>query len=78
MRSYGQRQRTFGPWVSVRQPAFSHAAYDDFRVVRDNLSGGNRTTRGRVIPFCLFTDPELARIGMNETEAGPQRSISEW
>jgi pyruvate/2-oxoglutarate dehydrogenase complex dihydrolipoamide dehydrogenase (E3) component len=50
-------------------PQFTHVAYDDFRVVRDNLTGGHRTTQGRLIPFCLFTDPEFARIGLNETEA---------
>jgi pyruvate/2-oxoglutarate dehydrogenase complex dihydrolipoamide dehydrogenase (E3) component len=50
-------------------PQFTHVAYDDFRVVRDNLSGGVRTTRDRLIPFCMFTDPELARVGLNETEA---------
>jgi pyruvate/2-oxoglutarate dehydrogenase complex dihydrolipoamide dehydrogenase (E3) component len=50
-------------------PQFTHVAFDDFRVVHENLSGGNRTTRDRLIPFCMFTDPELARVGMNETEA---------
>ena len=50
-------------------PHFTHIAFDDFRVVRDNLSGGHRVTTGRQVPFCLFTDPELARIGLNETEA---------
>jgi pyruvate/2-oxoglutarate dehydrogenase complex dihydrolipoamide dehydrogenase (E3) component len=50
-------------------PQFTHVAFDDFRVVRDNLNGGNRTTRDRLIPFCMFTDPELARIGLNESEA---------
>jgi pyruvate/2-oxoglutarate dehydrogenase complex dihydrolipoamide dehydrogenase (E3) component len=50
-------------------PQFTHVAYDDFRVVRDNLNGGNRTTRDRLIPFCMFTDPELARVGLNESEA---------
>jgi pyruvate/2-oxoglutarate dehydrogenase complex dihydrolipoamide dehydrogenase (E3) component len=50
-------------------PHFTHVAYDDFRVVLDNLNGGSRTTRDRLIPFCMFTDPELARVGMNETEA---------
>lgn len=49
-------------------PQFTHVGYDDFRVVLDNLSGGSRTTRGRLIPYCLFTDPELAHVGMNETE----------
>ena len=50
-------------------PQFTHVAYNDFRVVRDNLSGGSRTTRDRLIPFCMFTDPELARVGLNESEA---------
>jgi pyruvate/2-oxoglutarate dehydrogenase complex dihydrolipoamide dehydrogenase (E3) component len=50
-------------------PQFTHVSEDDFRVIRDNLAGGNRTTRDRLIPFCLFTDPALARVGLNETEA---------
>ena len=50
-------------------PQFTHVAFDDFRIVRDNLNGGNRTTRNRLIPFCMFTDPELARVGLNESEA---------
>jgi len=50
-------------------PKFTHVAFDDFRVVRDNLNGGGRTTRDRLIPFCMFTDPELARVGLNESEA---------
>jgi pyruvate/2-oxoglutarate dehydrogenase complex dihydrolipoamide dehydrogenase (E3) component len=50
-------------------PHFTHVAFDDFRVVRDHLNGGNRTTRDRLMPFCMFTDPELARVGLNESEA---------
>jgi pyruvate/2-oxoglutarate dehydrogenase complex dihydrolipoamide dehydrogenase (E3) component len=50
-------------------PQFTHVAFDDFRIVHDNLNGGNRTTRNRLIPFCMFTDPELARVGRNESEA---------
>ena len=50
-------------------PQFTHVAFDDFRVVHDNLNGGNRTTKNRLIPFCMFTDPELARVGRNESEA---------
>ena len=50
-------------------PIFTHVAYDDFRIVRDNLNGGPRTTRNRLVPFCMFTDPELARVGLNESEA---------
>ena len=50
-------------------PQFTHAAFDDFRVVHDNLHGGNRTTSGRLVPYCMYTDPELARVGFNESEA---------
>jgi len=50
-------------------PHFTHAAFDDFRVVHDRMSGGTRTTRGRLVPFCMFTDPPLARVGLNESEA---------
>jgi pyruvate/2-oxoglutarate dehydrogenase complex dihydrolipoamide dehydrogenase (E3) component len=50
-------------------PQFTHVGEDDFRVVLDHLAGGQRTTRGRLIPYCLFTDPELAHVGMSESEA---------
>jgi pyruvate/2-oxoglutarate dehydrogenase complex dihydrolipoamide dehydrogenase (E3) component len=50
-------------------PQFTHVAFDDFRIVRDNLTGAQRTTRKRLVPFCMFTDPELARVGLNEIEA---------
>src|SRR5215831_7025714 len=50
-------------------PQFTHVAFDDFRVVRDNLNGGSRTTRDRLVPFCMFTDPELARVDLNERDA---------
>lgn len=53
-------------------PQFTHIGYDDFRVIRDNLSGGNHVTTGRQVPYCMFTDPELARIGLNESEAKAQ------
>ncbi|HTX37445.1 MAG TPA: mercuric reductase [Bryobacteraceae bacterium] len=56
-------------------PQFTHISFDDFRVVFDNLNGGNRTTTGRMVPFCLFTDPELARVGLTESEAR-QRGIA--
>jgi pyruvate/2-oxoglutarate dehydrogenase complex dihydrolipoamide dehydrogenase (E3) component len=48
---------------------FTHVAYDDFRIVRDNLNGGDRSTKDRLVPYVMFTDPELARVGLNETEA---------
>jgi pyruvate/2-oxoglutarate dehydrogenase complex dihydrolipoamide dehydrogenase (E3) component len=50
-------------------PQFTHVSLDDFRIIRDNLAGGNRTTRGRLIPWCLFTDPQVAHVGLSETEA---------
>lgn len=50
-------------------PHFTHVAFDDFRIVFENLNGGNRSTRGRLIPYCLFTDPELAHVGLSESEA---------
>jgi pyruvate/2-oxoglutarate dehydrogenase complex dihydrolipoamide dehydrogenase (E3) component len=50
-------------------PYFTHIGFDDFRVVLANLTGGSRVTTGRQVPFCLFTDPELARIGLSEAEA---------
>jgi len=50
-------------------PHFTHIAFDDSRVVRDNLLGRPRITRGRLVPSCLFLDPELARVGLNETAA---------
>ncbi|MGA3133120.1 MAG: FAD-dependent oxidoreductase [Terracidiphilus sp.] len=53
-------------------PHFTHISEDDFRVVRDNILGGNHVTTGRQVPFCLFTDPEFARIGLSEAEAKKQ------
>ena len=51
-------------------PAFTHVSYDDYRIVAKNLlEGGNATTRDRLIPYCVFTDPELGRIGLTEREA---------
>ena len=50
-------------------PQFTHISLDDFRVIRDNLAGGHRTTEGRLVPFCMFIDPPLARVGMSEREA---------
>jgi pyruvate/2-oxoglutarate dehydrogenase complex dihydrolipoamide dehydrogenase (E3) component len=50
-------------------PQFTHVGFDDFRIVRDNWNGGNRTTRDRLVPYCVFTDPQLGRVGLNEKEA---------
>jgi len=53
-------------------PQFTHVSFDDFRIIRDNFAGANRTTRDRLIPFCMFTDPPLARVGLSEGEAQRQ------
>jgi pyruvate/2-oxoglutarate dehydrogenase complex dihydrolipoamide dehydrogenase (E3) component len=53
-------------------PHFTHIAVDDFRVFRDNLTGKNHVTTRRQVPFCLFTDPEFARVGLSEKEAKKQ------
>ena len=50
-------------------PQFTHASFDDFRVVYDNLNGGSSTTMDRLVPYCMYTDPEVARVGWNESEA---------
>jgi pyruvate/2-oxoglutarate dehydrogenase complex dihydrolipoamide dehydrogenase (E3) component len=53
-------------------PMFTHISEDDFRIVRDNLSGGRRSTHDRLIPYCMFTDPPLAHVGLSEREAERQ------
>jgi len=53
-------------------PQFTHISEDDFRIVRDNLAGGNRSTHNRLVPYCMFTDPPLARVGLGESEAERQ------
>ena len=51
-------------------PAFTHISYDDYRVLRDNLlRGHDRTIEDRPVPYCVFTDPQLGRIGLSESEA---------
>ena len=50
-------------------PQFTHVSIDDFRIIRDNLAGGNRSTRDRLVPYCMFTEPPLARVGLSESEA---------
>ena len=52
-------------------PAFTHISYDDFRVLRANLiAGDDETTRDRLVPYVVFIDPQLGRVGMTEAEAG--------
>jgi pyruvate/2-oxoglutarate dehydrogenase complex dihydrolipoamide dehydrogenase (E3) component len=51
-------------------PAFTHISYDDFRILRDNLLEGKpASTANRMVPYTVFTDPQLGRIGMTESEA---------
>ena len=50
-------------------PLFTHVSVDDFRIIKDNLAGGNRSTRDRLVPYCMFTDPQLAHVGLTEREA---------
>ena len=53
-------------------PQFTHVSEDDFRIIRDNLAGGKRSTRDRLVPYCMFTDPPLAHVGLSEAEAQRQ------
>jgi pyruvate/2-oxoglutarate dehydrogenase complex dihydrolipoamide dehydrogenase (E3) component len=51
-------------------PQFTHISYDDFRILKANLlDGGNRTIRDRPVPYTVFMDPQLGRVGMTENEA---------
>jgi pyruvate/2-oxoglutarate dehydrogenase complex dihydrolipoamide dehydrogenase (E3) component len=58
-------------------PAFTHISYDDFRILRSNLlEGKSASTKDRQVPYCVFIDPQLGRVGLTETEARAQgRSI---
>jgi pyruvate/2-oxoglutarate dehydrogenase complex dihydrolipoamide dehydrogenase (E3) component len=53
-------------------PHFTHVSVDDFRIVKDNMAGGTRSTRDRLIPSVLFTDPPLAQVGLTEQQARRQ------
>jgi pyruvate/2-oxoglutarate dehydrogenase complex dihydrolipoamide dehydrogenase (E3) component len=57
-------------------PQFAHVSIDDFRIIRDNLAGANRSTRGRLVPYCMFTEPPLARVGLSEREAQQQGIVT--
>jgi pyruvate/2-oxoglutarate dehydrogenase complex dihydrolipoamide dehydrogenase (E3) component len=62
-----------GVWAAgecAGSPHFTHISENDFQIVAENIQGGHRVTTGRQVPFCMFTDPEFARIGLSETEAG--------
>jgi pyruvate/2-oxoglutarate dehydrogenase complex dihydrolipoamide dehydrogenase (E3) component len=53
-------------------PQLTHVSVDDFRIVRDNMAGGNRRTTDRLVPYVVFTEPPLARVGLSEAEAARQ------
>jgi pyruvate/2-oxoglutarate dehydrogenase complex dihydrolipoamide dehydrogenase (E3) component len=50
-------------------PQFTHASVDDFRIIADNQAGAHRSTRDRLVPYCVFTDPPLAHVGLSERDA---------
>jgi pyruvate/2-oxoglutarate dehydrogenase complex dihydrolipoamide dehydrogenase (E3) component len=50
-------------------PYFTHVSEDDANIILENLNGGHRGTSGRLVPYCVFIDPELARVGLNESQA---------
>lgn len=69
-----ERLETSAPGISAigecaGSPQFTHVSFDDFRIIRDNLAGGSRTNRDRLVPYCMFTDPPLAHVGLSEGEA---------
>ena len=54
-------------------PAFTHISYDDYRILRTNLiEGGSATTTGRLVPYTVYIDPQLGRVGLGEEEAQRQ------
>ncbi len=54
-------------------PAFTHTAYDDVRILRTNLlEQGSAGTQDRLVPYTIFIDPQLGRVGLSETEAREQ------
>lgn len=72
-----ERLQTTAPGVwaigeCAGSPQFTHVSVDDFRIVRDNMAGGNRGRSDRLIPHVVFTDPPLARVGLSEGEAQRQ------
>ena len=68
------RLETSAPYVwaigeCAGSPYFTHVSRDDFAIIHENLNGGHRSTRNRLVPYCVFIDPELARVGLNESQA---------
>jgi pyruvate/2-oxoglutarate dehydrogenase complex dihydrolipoamide dehydrogenase (E3) component len=72
-----ERLRTSAPGVwaigeCAGSPQFTHISVDDFRIVASAMAGGTRTTKDRPVPYVVFTDPSLARVGLSEVEAQQQ------
>ncbi len=72
-----ERLQTTAPGVwaigeCAGSPQFTHISVDDFRIVADNMAGGSRRTVDRQVPYVMFTDPPLARVGLSEAEAQRQ------
>ena len=72
-----ERLQTTAPGVwaigeCAGSPQFTHVSVDDFRIVADNMAGGARRTNDRQVPYVMFTDPPLARVGLSEAEARRQ------
>jgi pyruvate/2-oxoglutarate dehydrogenase complex dihydrolipoamide dehydrogenase (E3) component len=75
--SVNDRLETSAPdvWAigeAAGSPQFTHVSFDDFRIISANLAGGHRSKRDRLVPYCMFTDPPLARVGLSEAEAQRQ------
>jgi len=65
-----------GIWAlgeAAGSPMFTHVALDDYRIAKSMILGGDRTTRSRLIPYAVFIEPELGRVGLSETEANRRR-----
>jgi pyruvate/2-oxoglutarate dehydrogenase complex dihydrolipoamide dehydrogenase (E3) component len=62
-------EHTWAAGDVARAPMFTHASLDDYRVIKSCLEGRPRSTRDRLIPYTIFTTPELARVGMTEAQA---------
>lgn len=53
-------------------PQFTHVSWNDLRILKANLTGGDAVTSGRLVPYTVFITPELARVGLTESEARAQ------
>ncbi|PYI67849.1 mercuric reductase [Arthrobacter livingstonensis] len=61
-----------GVWAAgdvAGSPQFTHASWNDYRILKANLAGGSWSTKDRLIPYCVFTTPELGRVGLSEAQA---------